>query len=392
MAFDFNLIVNRRNTNSLKYDFAVERGKTADVLPLWVADMDFPTVPEITQALVKASRHGIFGYTEVKEEYFNVLRNWFFVHYHWNIQRKWLVKTPGVVFAIAMAIRALTDKGDAVLIQRPVYYPFSETIISNERLLVNNPLVYKDGKYQIDFEDFEDKIIKHRVKLFLLCNPHNPVGRVWAKEELTRLGDICVKHDVIIVSDEIHADFIYPGHEHLVFANLKSEYLERTITCTAPSKSFNLAGLQVSNVFIGNPGLKSAFKAEIIKAGYSQLNTMGLIACQAAYEFGDEWLKELKEYLFQNLNYVKDYLEKHIPSVKLTEPEGTYLVWIDFRGLGLSEKELEDLIVNKAKLWLDAGTIFGPEGLGFQRINIACPRDTLALALKQLEKAISTLP
>ncbi len=267
MAIDFNLIVNRKNTNSLKYDFALERGKEADILPLWVADMDFPTAPEVTEALVKASRHGIFGYTEVKEEYFNVLKNWFLSHYNWNIERKWLVKTPGVVYAIAMAIRAFTDKNEAVLIQQPVYYPFSETIESNERILINNPLVYKDGKYHIDFIDFEEKIVKNRVKLFILCNPHNPVGRVWTKEELIRLGDICVKHNVLVVSDEIHADFIYPGHEHLVFADLKTEYFERTVTCTAPSKSFNLAGLQVSNVFIGNPAIKYALKTEIVKSG-----------------------------------------------------------------------------------------------------------------------------
>lgn len=388
MAYDFNLIVDRKNTNSLKYDFAKERGKAADILPLWVADMDFPTVPEVTEALVKASRYGIFGYTEVKEDYFNVLRNWFYTHYNWNIERKWLVKTPGVVYAIATAVRAFTDKGDAILIQRPVYYPFSESIESNERLLVNNPLIFKDGKYRIDFEDFENKIIKHQVKMFILCNPHNPVGRVWTKDELIRLGDICVKHNVLIVSDEIHADFIYPGHEHLVFANLKPEYFDRTVTCTAPSKTFNLAGLQVSNVLIGNPGLKSAFKTEIERTGYSQLNIMGLIACQAAYEYGGNWLKELKEYLYENLKYAKDFLEKYLPEVKLIEPEGTYLIWIDFRNLGFSEEDLEDLIAKKAKLWLDAGTMFGPEGLGFQRINIACPRETLALALTRLRDAL----
>ncbi len=389
MTYDFNLITDRKNTNSLKYDFAVERGKTADILPLWVADMDFPTVPEVTQALVKASQHGIFGYTEVKEDYFNVLKNWFKAHYQWDIERKWLVKTPGVVYAVAMAIRAFTQKNDAVLIQRPVYYPFSEAIKSNERVLINNPLVYEDGKYHIDYTDFEEKIVKNQVKLFVLCNPHNPVGRVWTKEELIKLGDICVKHNVIVVSDEIHADFIYPGHRHHVFAGLKPEFADLTITCTAPSKTFNLAGLQVSNVFIGNPKLKSVFKAEIVKSGYSQLNTMGLIACQAAYEYGDAWLQELKEYLFKNLTYLKEFLEQYIPEVKLIIPEGTYLVWMDFRSLELTEEELEDLIVNKAKLWLDAGTMFGPEGIGFQRINIACPRETLTLALNRLIEAIT---
>ena len=388
MTIDFNQIVDRKNTNSLKYDFAVERGKLDTILPLWVADMDFPTAPAITEALVKASQHGIFGYTEVKEEYFAVLRNWFSSHYNWNIERKWLVKTPGVVYAICMAIGAFTEKGDAVLIQRPVYYPFSESILSNERLLINNALVYENGKYHMDYVDFENKIIDNKVKLFILCNPHNPVGRVWTKDELITIGDICVKHNVLVLSDEIHADFIYPGHEHVVFASLKPEYLSRTITCTAPSKTFNLAGLQASNIFIENSQLKSAFKNEIVKSGYSQLNTMGLVACQAAYEYGEDWLKDLKQYLLENLNYLRAFLQEHLPNLTLIEPDGTYLIWIDFQKMNLTDIELENLIVNKAGLWLDAGTLFGPEGSGFQRINIACTRETLTQALNQLKNAI----
>ncbi len=388
MRIDFNQIVNRKNTNSLKYDFAVERGKSADILPLWVADMDFPTVPAVTEVLVKACQHGIFGYSDTKDEYFTVLHNWFNSHYNWEIEKKWLVKTPGIVYAICMAIRAYTEIGEAVLIQRPVYYPFSESIIRNERLLINNPLVYKDGKYTIDFVDFEEKIIENKVKLFILCNPHNPVGRVWTKDELIKIGDICVKHNVLIVSDEIHADFIYPGYDHTIFASLKPEFLECTISCTAPSKTFNLAGLQASNILISNQKLKKAFKAEIVKSGYCELNTMGLLACQAAYEYGEEWLIDLKQYLFDNLNYLREFLQKHLPKLKLVEPEGTYLVWIDFKELNLTEEELEDLIANKAKLWLDAGTMFGPEGSGFQRINIACPRVTLEQALKQLKDAL----
>lgn len=391
MTFDFNQITDRRNTNSLKYDFAVERGKPADILPLWVADMDFPTVPAVMEALVKASKHGIFGYTDIKENYFTILSNWFLTQYRWNIERDWLVNTPGVVFAICMAIRAFTEKGDAVLIQRPVYYPFSESIVSNERKLINNPLVYQEGKYHIDFTDFEEKIISNKVKLFILCNPHNPVGRVWTKEELIQLGDICIKHNVLIVSDEIHADFIYPGHVHLPFASLKPEYLLQTITCTAPSKTFNLAGLQASNILIANPKLRTAFRKEIVKTGYCELNTMGLLACQTAYEHGDDWLRELQHYLLENLEYIRSFLQEHIPTIKLVEPEGTYLVWIDFKGLNLSEKDLEALIVNKAKLWLDAGTMFGPEGNGFERINIACPRETLIKAMEQLKLAIDSL-
>lgn len=391
MAYNFDEIIDRKNTNSIKYDFAVERGMPDGILPLWVADMDFKAPPCVIKTLVEASSHGIFGYSEVKDEYFHTLKKWFTTHYNWDIERQWLVKTPGVVYAISMAIRAFTKEGDSVLIQRPVYYPFSESILCNNRNLVNNSLVYNNGSYSINFIDFEDKIIKNNVKLFILCNPHNPVGKVWSKEELIKLGDICLKHNVTVVSDEIHADFIYPGREHIVFANLKPEFLDIAVTCTAPSKTFNLAGLQVSNVFIANKTLKKLFKEEINKSGYSQLNTMGLLACMSAYENGGEWLEELKEYLLGNLNFVKEYLNKNLPQLTLVEPEGTYLIWIDFSKLNLTEDELENLIVKKANLWLDKGTMFGPEGKGFQRINIACQKATLEKALINLTKAIKDI-
>lgn len=388
MKYDFNHLIDRKNTNSIKYDFAKERGKKEDLIPLWVADMDFITPPQVIETLVNVCKHGIFGYSEVKEDYFLVLKEWFAKHYNWDISPSWLVKTPGVVFAISMAVRAFTQEGDGVIIQRPVYYPFSESINCNNRKLINSPLVYKNGEYNIDFADFENKITQNNVKLFILCNPHNPVGRVWTEEELIKLGDICVKHQVIVVSDEIHADFIHPGFKHIVFANLKPEYANITVTCTAPSKTFNLAGLQVSNNIIINPNLKSAFKKEIMKSGYSQLNTMGLYACKAAYEFGEEWLNDLKDYLQQNLAYVSAFLEKELPMLHLVKPQGTYLLWIDFRSLNLSEADLEAFITNQAKLWLDGGTMFGPEGLGFQRINMACPRVILEKALNQLKDAV----
>ncbi|SHO47073.1 MalY/PatB family protein [Anaerocolumna xylanovorans] len=391
MPYDFDKLTDRKNTNSLKYDFAKERGKKEDLIPMWVADMDFPTLPEITTALVKAADHGIFGYTEVKEEYFRVLHEWFLSHYRWDIARKWLIKTPGVVFAIAMAIRAFTKEGDGVLIQRPVYYPFSEAILDNNRRLINNAAVYENGSYHIDFDDFEQKITDNQVKLFVLCNPHNPIGRVYTKEELIRLGDICVKHDVLVVSDEIHADFIHPGHEHLVFASIKEEYASRTITCTAPSKTFNLAGLQVSNVLIPNQALKYKFKEEINKTGYSQLNTMGLIACQAAYEYGDKWLAELNAYIYDNIRTAKQFIETEIPALKVIDTQGTYLLWVDFRALGMETGELENFIAEEAGLWLDGGTMFGPEGKGFERFNVACPRATLLKALNQLRDAVISL-
>lgn len=391
MSCQFDEIIERKGTNSLKYDFAVEHKKPTDLLPLWVADMDFQTPPAVINALIKSAQHGIFGYSESKQSYFDTLQRWYFENFNWDIQNKWLVKTPGVVYAICTAIRALTKKGDAVLIQPPVYYPFSESILVNDRKLVTNPLIYANGKYSIDFEDFESKIVENDVKLFILCSPHNPVGRVWTKDELIRLGNLCVKHDVLIVSDEIHADFVYKGHTHIVFASLKKEYLDRTITCTAPSKSFNLAGLQVSNIFIANHDIRHQFKDEIIKSGYSQLNTMGLVACQTAYECGRDWLDDLKVYLAENLKFTREFLSEKLPQIKLVEPQGTYLIWIDCRELGLSEDQLEDFILNKAKLWLDSGTIFGSEGKGFERINIACPKSTLEKALKRLEQAVNSL-
>lgn len=388
MSYNFDQIVDRNGTNSIKYDFTVEKGKPAGALPLWVADMDFITAPAVTEALTKAVQHGIFGYSDSKSGYFESIHHWYQSRFNWTVEQEWLVKTPGVVYAIATAVRALTKEGDTVLIQQPVYYPFSDTILANHRKLINSALVYENGKYQIDFEDFEEKIVSNEVKLIILCSPHNPVGRVWKREELVRLGDICVKHGVIVVSDEIHADFTYQGYQHTIFSSVKPEYLDNTILCTAPSKTFNLAGLQVSNIFIANKEIRRKFRKEIQKSGYSQLNAMGLIACQAAYENGAHWLDELKVYLEENLNFIRNFLEEHLPQIKLVEPEGTYLVWLDFQEMKLTEEELEDLIVNKAKLWLDKGTMFGIEGKGFQRINIACPRALLERAFLQLEKAI----
>lgn len=386
--YNFDEIINRNGTNSIKYDFATERGKPADVLPLWVADMDFQTVPEIKEALMKKVQHNIYGYSDSKEDYFNALYHWFSKRFQWEIKKEWIVKTPGVVFALAMAVRAFTEEGDGVLIQRPVYYPFTEVILSNRRKVVNNPLIYENGKYLIDYKDFEDKIITNQVKLFLLCSPHNPVGRVWTEEELVKLGDICVKHGVTVVSDEIHADFTYKDYRHRIFPSVKPEFLEHSIVCTAPSKTFNLAGLQVSNIFIANSKLRNKLKEEIKKTGYSQLNSLGLVASQTAYEQGEAWLEALKEYLEGNLQYVRDYLKENLPMITLVEPQGTYLVWLDFNKLNLDEKELNDLILDHAGLWLDPGTVFGSEGKGFQRINIACPREILKRAFKQLEQAI----
>jgi len=387
---NFDEIIERRNTDSLKYDFAARRGLPEDVLPLWVADMDFRTPPCVIDALVDKSRHGIFGYSESREDYFEVLKSWFHRRFGWDIRPEWLIKAPGVVFAICMAIRALTSEGDAVLIQQPVYYPFASSVTHNNRELVVSELVYENGRYHIDFEDFERKIVERSVKMFILCSPHNPVGRVWTKEELTRMGDICVKYGVIVVADEIHADFVYPGYSHTVFANLKPEFADITVTCTAPTKTFNLAGLQISNIFVSNKLMRRRIKQEISRAGYSQLNVMGMVACKAAYAQGEEWLEELKAYLTGNLCFVRSFIGAHMPEIRLVEPEGTYLVWLDCRALGLNDKALDELVIQRAKLWLDGGHMFGQGGSGFQRVNIACPRSLLERAMEQLAAAVTS--
>ncbi|MGN0204583.1 MAG: MalY/PatB family protein [Coprococcus sp.] len=389
---NFDQIIERRNTDCLKYDFAVRRGKPADVLPLWVADMDFPTSSLIIDALEERVRHGIFGYTESRESYFEAVADWMYRMHGWQVDRRWLVKTPGVVFALAMAVKAYSDPGDAVLIQQPVYYPFTEVIEDNDRIVVSSDLILEsDGKYHIDFDDFEQKIVEHHVQLFLLCSPHNPVSRVWSEEELLRIGEICLKHGVIVVSDEIHEDFVFGDRRHYVFANLRKEFESITVTCTSPAKTFNLAGLQISNIFIQNPILRGKLHKQIAAAGYSQLNTLGITACEAAYRNGESWYRAMMAYLEENITFLRAYLKKNLPGIRMIEPEGTYLIWLDCRGLGLPEPELEKLIVEKAGLWLDSGAIFGKAGEGFERINVACPRKILEEALTKIKRAVDDL-
>ena len=391
VTYDFDRIVDRRNTDCLKYDFAVQRGRPKDVLPFWVADMDFSIAQEIEDALVKRCQHGIFGYSEATDGYFAALQNWYLKHFNWQVQRPWLIKTPGVVFALAMAVKAFTEPGDGVLVQQPVYYPFTEVIRDNDREVVNAPLALVNGHYEIDFADLEQKLANPKVKLMFLCSPHNPVGRVWTKEELLKVGDLCLKYNVITVSDEIHSDFVWDDNVHTPFATLGEEYQQNCIVCTAPSKTFNLAGLQVSNIFIPNQKLRRAFRKQIDAAGYSQLNTLGLVACQAAYTYGEEWLTQVKAYIRSNITFVDDYLKQNLPQIKMLPIEGTYLVWLDCSALGMIADEREQWLWHEAKLWLDGGGIFGKEGEAFERINVACPRATLLQGLEQLKAAVEGL-
>lgn len=385
---DFDKVIDRRGTRCLKYDFAARRGMPEDVLPLWVADMDFETSSYVEDALIEQARHGIHGYSEVQTPYFEIVRGWMQGHHGWDVREEWLVKTPGIVFAVAMAVKAYTNPGDGVLIQQPVYYPFSEVIRDNGREVVDNPLYLgEDHRYHMDLEDFERQVTEKKVKLFFLCSPHNPVGRVWTREELERLGDICVRHRVIVVSDEIHQDFVFRGKHH-VFAGLRGEFADISITCTSPSKTFNVAGLLTSNIFIPNRQLRDKFRRELDAAGISQLGVMGLVACEAAYAKGEEWYRAMLSYVADNLAFTRRFVEEELPGVHVVEHEGTYLAWLDFRETGLSAEELDDLIIRKAKLWLDSGKIFGECGRGFQRINVACPRSVLSEALNRLRDAM----
>ena len=389
MASQFDEIIDRRNTSSYKWDFAVENGKPADVLPMWVADMDFRAPQPVIDALVAAAQHGVFGYTGTKRPYFDAIAAWMKKRFDWDIDEKWLIKTPGVVNAFTMAVRAYSKPGDAVLLQPPVYPPMHSAVKTNDRRLVYNELVLHDGRYEIDFDDFERKIVSEQVRVFILCNPHNPIGRAWTRDELLRMGDICVKHGVVVVSDEIHQDLVLPGHKHFVFASLKPEFREITVTCTAPSKTFNVAGLHASNIFIEHAAMRGAFNQELARAGLGSGNQLGIVACQAAYEGGEAWLDELLVYLQGNVDFARTFLAEHVPQVKLIEPEATYLLWLDFRELGMSDADLNTFVSQQAKLWLNDGPMFGPGGPGFQRMNIACPRSVLEQGLKQLAAAVS---
>ena len=316
---------------------------------------------------------------------------WFRENFDWEPEKEWLVKTPGVVTAVNMAVRALTEPGDRVMIQTPVYYPFYGCVRKNGRELVENQLVYSGGRYEIDFEDFERKIREKHVKLFILCSPHNPVGRVWSQDELQHMGSICRQYGVFVVSDEIHCDFAFPEYPHTMFLAANPDMQEQCMICTAPSKTFNLAGLQVSNNFVPGEESRKRILSEMGRCGCIHLNLMGIIACQAAYEGGREWLDQCRAYLRSNLDFLRAFLRDRLPEILLVEPEGTYFAWLDCSGLGLTREQLNDLIINRAKLWLDAGHIFGDCSEQFQRVVLACPRETLTQALYQLEGAVAEL-
>jgi len=387
--YNFDKEVNRKHTNSVKYDG--EKAQDSRIVPMWVADMDFETLPEVVEALEKRAKHGIFGYAAPTDSYYQAVMNWMKTRHDFIVEKEWIVPTPGVVAALKLAVRAYTQEKDHIMIMKPVYYPFDASIHLNDRIVVECPLFFDNDTYQCDFDLFEKTIINHDVKMFILCNPHNPIGRVWTKEELYQIGTICKKHNVIVVSDEIHMDFVYQGHTHIPFFNVDESFKEFSIICSAPSKTFNLAALQTSNILIANEELREKFKAEKVKSGFGDPNIFGLEACEAAYTYGARWVDELLEYLQGNIDYMKDFFKEKFPDIKVIDPQSLYLVWVDMRSLNMSNEELEDFMLNKAYLWLDEGYIFGTGGAGFERFNIACTRSTLKRALEQLEKALQEL-
>ena len=378
MKFDFETLVERSGAN-LKLMMTPPEVVKAGNISLDGAEPDF-----------RFAKNGLYGFTLPDEDYKSAVTKWMQMSRKTQIKPEWIVTTLGTIYSLATTIRLVcTDPDDGIIVTTPVYNRYRQAADRLNKRTVECPLLYDsvNGRYQMDFDAIRSAMANPNNKLFVLCNPHNPVGRVWTKEELETIGDICYRHHVIVVSDEIHADFAFQG-KHQVFANLKKEYEEMTIACTSPSKTFNLAGLQTSNIFIPNQKLKNAFKKQLDAAGYSQLNAAGLVACEAAYRDGEEWYQTMKKYVADNIAFTKEFVEKNLPGVNMVEHEGTYLIWLDFNGLGLCTQELEDLIVHKAKLWLDSGRIFGKCGRGFQRINVACPRSTLKEALERIAKVL----
>ena len=387
----FDEKINRFGTGCTKFDSIPRNGYPMDTIPMWVADMDFRAPQCVQDALADAVKFGIFGYSLPDESYFEAVRGWFLRHHGWEVQQEWMLHTPGSDTALAATVRAATRENDAVLLMPPVYYPFYDVIRLNNRRIIESHLNYENGRYSLNFADLEQKIADNDVKLLLLCNPHNPVGRVWTPEELQKIGALAEKYQLTIVSDELHSDFSFPGHPHTPFLKACPQRAEHTVVCTSPSKSFNLAGLRTSNIFIPGEALRTAFKAKLEAAAIREPNMLGFIACKAAYNGGEEWLEECKAYMRENLAYVRSFLQEKLPQIKLVEPESTYVAWLDCTGLGLNKEQLDELILHKARIWLDTGSMFGQCSALFQRVVLACPRSVVAEAMDRLYEAVSTL-
>ncbi len=389
MKYNFDEIVNRENTASVKYDLRVELFGKKDVIPMWVADMDFKTPDFIINAIKERTKHEVFGYSIRPKSYFTSIINWLKRRHQWTVQEDWISFGPGIVPAINMAILAYSNEGDKIVVQPPVYFPFFSAIENNNRTLVENPLVLKNNRYCIDFNDLEDKL--KDAKMFILSNPHNPGGSVWTKEELKKLGELCVDNNVLIMSDEIHADLVFSEYTFTPLASISEAIANYTVTFIAPSKTFNMAALSTSSVITSNKELKEKYDKVLDTIHVGMGNVFGTVASEAAYNQGDEWLDQLMEYLSGNLDLMQDFFEERIPEIRMIRPEGTYLVWLDCSELNLNDKDLKDFMINDAGLGFNDGRMFGTGGDGFMRMNIACPRQIILDALIRLEKAVNNL-
>lgn len=386
MDFNFDQIIDRRGTYSLKWDFLQEKVGDEEIIPLWVADMDFLSPPSVIDALRNRAAHGIYGYTGWPDSYYQSIIFWMKKRFSWPIEKEWIIFTPGVIPALHLAVQAFTQPGDKVIIQPPVYRPFRLAVENNGRRLIQNTLVNQDGYYRMDLESLASQI-DDQTRLLILCSPHNPVSRVWRAEELKELVNLCFNRGIIIISDEIHADLIMPGFTHLPTSQISSEAAEITVTCTAPNKTFNIAGLEMGNAIIPNHRLRARFQQALLKAGLFLANTFGVVATEVAYREGEKWLTAVINYIHQNYLFLQEYFGHYLPEIKITPLEGTYLAWLDFRAFHLSDKELQEKLLRKAKVWLDEGPKFGQGGQGFQRLNLACPRALLEEALERIVKA-----
>lgn len=387
--YDFDRPIDRRNTASVKWDLADKLFRAEGLLPMWVADMDFPAPESVRAALERLAAHGVFGYTYRSDRYLSAVQKWMKERHGWLVEKDWLCHSPGVVTALNLIVDGFTKPGDKVLIQPPVYPPFRKSARNQGRELVTNPLICEDATYRMDFEDLEEKMSDPAVKLMILCSPHNPVGRVWTREELKHVAETAANHDVLVVSDEIHSDLVFPGHTHVPFAQLSEEASVRSIICTAPSKTFNLAGLQISNIIIPDPQLRKIYKDQLNRFSLGEPNAAGVAAAEAAYRDGADWLGQCLTYIKENGDFVRDFLNRYLPKLTMAPLEGTYLGWIDCRKLGLDDVRLQHLLLKKAKVAFNQGSTFGAEGSGFIRINLACRRELVKEAMRRLKAAIS---
>ncbi|WP_298614741.1 MalY/PatB family protein [uncultured Odoribacter sp.] len=382
MKYNFDKLISRRGTDSYKWDSA----KNEEVLPMWVADMDFHTAPAIVDTLRRRVEHGIFGYTRVPDSYYEAVTDWFARRHNWTIDREWIIYTSGVVPAVSAIIKALTTPGDKVLVQTPVYNCFFSSIRNNGCEIVSSPLLKTGDTYRIDYDDLEQKAADEKAKVMLLCNPHNPAGRVWTREELMRVGDICLRHGVTVVSDEIHGELVFPGYIYTPFASLSDGFLQHSVTCISPSKAFNIAGLQIANMVCADEEMRRKIDKAININEVCDVNPFGVIATIAAYNEGEEWLRQLLEYLYENYIRMRDFCREYLPDFLITRLEGTYLVWMDCRKLKRTSEELEKVLIEEAALHLNAGSMYGVEGEGFMRWNIACPRARLLDGLERFRQ------